>query len=254
VQELESLTEDLNIMADKIKTLIDDNIREQRNLQKSEMKALQAQITPHFLYNTLDSIIWLAEGNRNEQVISITRAFSDFFRISLSRGSEWVPVRDELKHIESYLTIQKIRYRDILDYTIEYERETGDMVMLKLLLQPLVENALYHGIKNKRGKGTISVKGWQEGEFLRFRVADDGIGMSPGQLASVKEQLAHPPESLESKDETRGYGLYNIAKRLELYYNRKGLLDIRSVHGEGTELMLSIPCSMTGDGKELRRV
>jgi two-component system sensor histidine kinase YesM len=254
VQELESLTEDLNIMADKIKTLIDDNIREQRNLQKSEMKALQAQITPHFLYNTLDSIVWLAEGNRNEQVISITRAFSEFFRISLNRGSEWVRVRDEFKHIESYLTIQKIRYRDILDYTVEYERETGDMVMLKLLLQPLVENALYHGIKNKRGRGTISVKGWQEGGFLRFRVADDGIGMSPGQLASVKEQLAHPPESFVSKDETRGYGLYNIAKRLELYYNRKGLLDIRSVYGEGTELMLSIPCSMTGDGKELRRV
>jgi two-component system sensor histidine kinase YesM len=174
-----------------------------------------------------------------------------------------VLVRDEFKHIESYLTIQKIRYRDILDYTIEYERETGDMIMLKLLLQPLVENALYHGIKNKRGRGIISVKGWKEDGFLRFRVADNGIGMTLEQLDSLKEQLTHPPESFMSKDETRGYGLYNIAKRLELYYNRKGLLDIRSVYGEGTEVMLLIPCSMMDDvkpyyqdseGKELQRV
>jgi two-component system sensor histidine kinase YesM len=243
VQELEHLTEDLNIMADKIKTLIDENIREQRNLQKSEMKALQAQITPHFLYNTLDSIVWLAEGNQNEQVISITRAFSDFFRISLNRGNEWVRVRDEFKHIESYLTIQKIRYRDILDYSIEYERDMEDRIMLKLLLQPLVENALYHGIKNKRGKGTISVKGQRDNGFLRFSVADNGIGMSDEQLASVKEQLSQAPDLSrpEAETETRVYGLYNVARRLELYYNRTDLLDIQSVYKEGTRVTLLIP-------------
>ncbi|MCL2270735.1 MAG: sensor histidine kinase [Treponema sp.] len=244
VQELETLTKDLNIMADKIKTLIDENIREQRNLQKSEMRALQAQITPHFLYNTMDSIVWLAEGNKNEQVISITRAFSDFFRISLNRGDEWVRVLDEFKHIESYLTIQKIRYRDILDYSIEYEHEMERKIMLKLLLQPLVENALYHGIKNKRGKGYIVVKGWQDSGFLRFSVTDNGIGMTAEQLASVKGQLTGQPvprNEPASETENRIYGLYSVTKRLELYYNRTGLLDIQSVYREGTKVTLSIP-------------
>jgi two-component system sensor histidine kinase YesM len=241
VQELETLTENLNIMADKIKTLIDENIREQRNLQKSEMKALQAQITPHFLYNTLDSIVWLAEGNRKEQVISITRAFSDFFRISLNRGDEWVQVQDEFKHIESYLTIQKIRYRDILDYSIEYEHEMEKKNMLKLLLQPLVENALYHGIKNKRGRGTITVRGWRENGFLCFSVADNGIGMTGEQLASVRGQLAGMPGPVAADAENRIYGLYNVTKRLELYYNRTDLLNIQSVYREGTKITLLVP-------------
>jgi len=237
VRELETLALDLNTMAGKIKTLIDENIREQKNLQKSEMKALQAQITPHFLYNTLDSIIWLAEGNKNEQVISITRAFSDFFRISLNRGNEWVLVQDEFKHVESYLTIQKIRYRDILDYSIEYEDAMEQKTILKLLLQPLVENALYHGIKNKRGKGLIKVRGWMEtGEtdWLFFSVEDNGIGITGEQLAIIREQ----PEDMQA---AKSYGLFNVARRLELYYNLTGLLDIQSVYTEGTKVTLRIP-------------
>jgi two-component system sensor histidine kinase YesM len=235
-QELEDLTEDLNIMADKIKTLIDENTREQRNRQKSEMKALQAQITPHFLYNTLDSIVWLAESRRNEQVISITRAFSDFFRISLNRGNEWVRVRDEFKHIESYLTIQKIRYSDILDYSTDYEKSMEGEIMLKLLLQPLVENALYHGIKNKRGRGMIAARGWREGGFLCFSVEDNGIGMTGEQLAGVKMRM-----NVSSETDPPAFGLYNVSRRLELYYNRTDLIDIKSVFQEGTKVTLLIP-------------
>jgi two-component system sensor histidine kinase YesM len=254
VRELETLTQDLNTMAGKIKTLIEANIREQRNFQKSELKALQAQITPHFLYNTLDSIVWLAEVNQKEQVISITRAFSDFFRISLNRGNEWVSVRDEFKHIESYLTIQKIRYRDILDYSIVYDRVMEEKIMLKLLLQPLVENALYHGIKNKRGRGSITVKGWLEqslnaegndGEtftqehYLCFSIEDNGIGMTAEQLRSIGEGLYHAPASSDA--ENKSYGLYNVAKRLELYYNNAELLHIQSVYKVGTIVTLRIP-------------
>ena len=245
VKELETLALDLNAMAEKIRTLIDANIREQRNLQKSEMRALQAQITPHFLYNTLDSIIWLAEGNRNKQVISITRAFSDFFRISLNSGNEWMKVRDEFKHIESYLTVQKIRYRDILDYSIDYESAMEQKAILKLLLQPLVENALYHGIKNKRGMGLITVRGRMESDsWLFFSVEDNGIGMTGEQLAAVRE---HPGTSADSAEAgsslpaARSYGLYNVVKRLELYYNRTDLLDIQSVYKEGTKVTLRIP-------------
>jgi two-component system sensor histidine kinase YesM len=243
VRELETLALDLNTMAGKIKTLIDENTREQVNLQKSEMKALQAQITPHFLYNTLDSIIWLAEGNRNEQVISITRAFSDFFRISLNRGNEWVLVKDEFKHVESYLTIQKIRYRDILDYSIDYEDAMEKKPILKLLLQPLVENALYHGIKNKRGKGLITVRGWMAADdtnWLCFSVEDNGIGMTPEQLDAIREQLGSATQTREPQP-ARSYGLYNVGKRLELYYNLTGLLDIQSVYKEGTKVTLRIP-------------
>jgi two-component system sensor histidine kinase YesM len=239
--EFHTLTENLNTMAGKIKALLEDNIREQRNLQKSEMKALQAQISPHFLYNTLDSIIWLAEGSQYEEVISITRALSNFFRISLNRGNEWVSVHDEFKHIESYLTIQKIRYRDILDYSIEYEHEMGDKTILKLLLQPLVENALYHGIKNKRGRGTIRARGWREDSCLRFSIEDNGIGMTAGQLGNIKKQLREtlaPPNAI--------YGLYNVSKRLELYYNRTDLLEIQSVYKEGTLVTLKVPEAYQG--------
>jgi two-component system sensor histidine kinase YesM len=238
IAEFHNLTENLNLMAEKIKTLLEDNIREQQNRQKSEMKALQAQISPHFLYNTLDSIIWLAEGKHYEAVVSITRAFSSFFRISLNQGSEWVAVHDEFKHIESYLTIQKIRYRDILDYSIEYEQDMGEKIILKLLLQPLVENALYHGIKNKRGQGTIRVRGRQEAGCLCFIVSDNGIGITGDQLENIRAQLRKPPAP---DAQTAIYGLYNVSRRLELYYGRQGLLEITSVYREGTVVTLKIP-------------
>jgi two-component system sensor histidine kinase YesM len=243
IAEFHTLTDNLNTMAGKIKALLEDNIREQQNRQKSEMKALQAQISPHFLYNTLDSIIWLAEGNQYEEVISITRALSNFFRISLNRGSEWVNVHDEFKHVESYLTIQKIRYRDILDYSIEYEQEMGGSTILKLLLQPLVENALYHGIKNKRGRGTIRVRGWREDACLRFSIEDNGIGMTGEQLENIKKQLRETPAP---DGLTAIYGLYNVNRRLELYYNRTDLLEIESIYREGTRVSLKVPGAYQG--------
>ncbi|GHV40226.1 histidine kinase [Spirochaetia bacterium] len=249
VKEFGTLTEDLNTMAGKIKTLIETNVAEQKNLQKSEMKALQAQISPHFLYNTLDSIVWLAEGSQSAEVISITRALSTFFRVSLNRGNEWVSVKDEFTHVESYLTIQKIRYRDILDYSIDYEKEMEARIILKLLLQPLVENALYHGIKNKRGRGMIQIRGWwedscQDGSsrdvpsYLCFSIADNGIGMTEEQLKNIEEGLR---KGAEGEGGNKGYGLYNVSRRLELYYNRSDLLEIQSVYREGTTVILRIP-------------
>lgn len=238
VMELDNLTENLNIMAVKIQELIAANIREQQNLQKSEMKALQAQITPHFLYNTFDTIIWLAEAHQYDQVIEITRAFSNFFRISLNRGKEWITVEEEFEHIKSYLTIQKIRYRDILDYTIVYEPEMAGEPVLKLLLQPLVENALYHGIKNKRGRGTLAVRGWKQGKFLCFSVEDNGIGMTDERLAEIVTQIdgSVDPETLSNV-----YGLYNVNRRLDLYYSGKTRLEIESVYREGTKVSFKVP-------------
>lgn len=238
VQELDSLTENLNTMAVRIRELIEKNIQEQKNHQKSEMKALQAQITPHFLYNTLDTIIWLAEAKQYDQVISVTRAFSSFFRTSLSKGKDWISVEEEFNHVESYLTIQKIRYRDILDYSVEYDRSMADNMMVKLLLQPLVENALYHGIKNKRGRGTLAVRGWTEGRMMCFSIEDNGIGMTDDRLRDILLQVRG-----ESDPDSHGdiYGLYNVNKRLELYYNRAARLDIESRFREGTRVYFSVP-------------
>ncbi len=238
VEELDDLTENLNIMAVKIKELIDTNIEEQKNLQKSEMKALQAQITPHFLYNTLDTIVWLAEGKQNEQVISVARSFSSFFRTTLNRGNDWTLVSNEFKHIENYLNIQKVRYRDILDYTIDFEPAIMEKTILKILLQPIVENALYHGIKNKRGKGKLSVRGWHENGNLCFQVNDNGIGIKPERLENIREQINGSFDTSEKHDV---YGLYNVNKRLSLYYNSDIRLDINSVYMEGTTVSFKVP-------------
>ena len=155
VDEITELGISFNIMTSRIRELLDSKVREQENLKKAELKALQAQINPHFLYNTLDTIVWMAEASKTDQVIELVRALSSFFRIALSRGRDWIPIRQEIEHVQSYLYIQKIRYRDILDYEIDVDESILDGTILKLTLQPLAENALYHGIKNKRNGGTI---------------------------------------------------------------------------------------------------
>lgn len=250
VMELDHLAENLNTMAGRIQSLIDENVREQKNLQKAQMKALQAQITPHFLYNTLDTIVWLAEDNDMDEVVEITKAFSAFFRISLSRGHDWITIAQEMEHIASYLKIQGVRYRDILEYDIECDEGIEDVPMLKILLQPLVENAIYHGIKNKRGRGKIKVSARKvtafggEGEGVRFCVRDNGIGFSETRMREVLEELSSPDgEGLKVS-----YGLYNVNKRLRLYYDGKVSLEIKSVAGEGSEVSFVIP--RTFDTKE----
>lgn len=148
--EIADLCHSFNIMLQKIKELMDRSLKEHENLKKSELRVLQAQINPHFLYNTLDAIVWMTEANNSEQVVEITKALSSFFRISLSKGKEWITIKDEVEHTRSYLVIQKMRYRDILDFKIDFEEDIMEYKILKLTLQPIVENALYHGIKNKR--------------------------------------------------------------------------------------------------------
>ena len=235
VTELHELTESLNSMAGRLQDLIDENRREQENLKKSELRALQAQINPHFLYNTLDAIVWLAEAGQTREVIHITRALSDFFRISLSQGKDWIPLSEEIKHLTGYLTIQKIRYRDILDYQIEIPDELGSCQVLKLLMQPLVENAIYHGIKHRRGRGLVKVTGRMEGAWLILQVQDNGAGMSPERLLQVRDGLSG------DGGESAGYGLFNVNKRIQLYYNQPQGVWIESQVGEGTTVTLKLP-------------
>lgn len=243
VNELNTLAENLNTMAGQIDLLIQKNMEEQKNFQKAEMKALQAQITPHFLYNTFDTIVWLAEEEHTEEVVRITKAFSDFLRISLSRGHEWITISQELEHIKNYLTIQKIRYADILNYSIDADEALMDVKMIKLVLQPLIENAIYHGIKNKRGRGKLKVSAHFTNDsrtFVCFTVEDNGAGFTEERLGQVRNELRTGAQDSEKLSSV--YGLYNVNKKLKLYYgeNTEGLL-IESEAGKGSKISFTIP-------------
>ena len=242
VVELKELGEQINQMADRLETLIEQVRQKQDNLARAELRTLQAQINPHFLYNTLDTIVWQAESGKGDEVVRLTRNLSDFFRISLSSGADWIPVSQELKHVSAYLSIQKTRYRDILDYEVEQPEGLEEIYMLKLLLQPLVEDALYHGIKNKRGGGKISVLVKRQNRVLTFTVADNGRGMTPEQLKELQESLRAEtptaPATLEPGHS--GFGMRNVDMRIRLYYGKQTGLLIRS-GPEGTEVSFGIP-------------
>jgi two-component system sensor histidine kinase YesM len=242
VDEITELGMSFNIMIGKIKELLDSKIKEQENLKKAELRALQAQINPHFLYNTLDTIIWMAESKKTDQVVKIVSALSDFFRISLSKGMDWIAIGEEVERIRSYLTIQKMRYRDILDFKIKVDEDVSENTILKLILQPLVENALYHGIKNKRQGGTISVRARRKGENeVLLEVEDDGIGFTPEKLAQLRTEL--DDDSGDIKLES-GFGIGNVNKRIRLYYGKPYGLSVQSEYTTGTCVTLVIPAKM----------
>lgn len=236
--ELAVLGSSFNRMVEEIGKLVEDIRVEQLNLRATELKLLQAQINPHFLYNTLDTIVWLAEAGKKEEVVWMVSTLSNFFRTTLSKGRDYITVREEESHIRSYLEIQQFRYRDILKYEIQIPAELDEFMILKLTLQPLVENALYHGIKNKRGLGHIRVTGELDGEKLVFRVWDDGIGMTQERLAQVRQMIRG---EVQSEDQSSGFGLFNVWQRLQLNYGIEYGLEIDSLYGEWTESRVTIP-------------
>jgi two-component system sensor histidine kinase YesM len=239
ISELDELTDSLNTMAEKLGELIAQNLNKQQNLQKAEMKALQAQIAPHFMYNTLDTILSLAEDGQNRNVVTTTLALSNFFRLSLSNGRDWVAVAEETSHVESYLAIQKIRYGAILEYEIDIDEAILGESMLKIVLQPLVENAIYHGIKETRRAGLIKLTGRSSNGFLEFTVEDNGLGMTSDELHQLRENLCH-------YDVTRpgvGFGLHNVMKRVQLYYETDDGLTVESEYNQGTSVTLRLPVS-----------
>ena len=236
VDELRALSNSLNTMAGRLGGLMEENRLEQESLKKSELRVLQAQVTPHFLYNTLDAIVWLAEAKKTEEVISITRALSDFYRISLSDGHDWITLAQEEEHLRGYLTIQKIRYRDILDYEIDIQPGLRTEMILKLSIQPLVENAIYHGIRNRRGGGLITVRVWKEQGQLHVCVSDNGAGMSRERLFELRQMMAGRHEG-----DLSGFGLFNVDQRIKLYYAQPQGLHIESEQGQGSSISFHVP-------------
>ncbi|MCR4586984.1 MAG: histidine kinase [Lachnospiraceae bacterium] len=239
VTELRNLTRQVNIMADHLEEMMKKSQEDGRKLRKAELRTMQAQINPHFLYNTLDAILWKAEAGEMAEVIQLTNALSDFFRISLSSGADWIPISQEKKHIEGYLKIQQTRYRDIMRYEIDIPDDMGEYYILKLLLQPLVENALYHGIKIKRGGGTIKVSGRMEDGQLVFTVRDTGSGMTREQLRDLSERMKKGQPSVSEGG--GGFGLVNVNLRIRLYYNQTEGLQIES-NEDGTVVSFQVPC------------
>ena len=214
--------------------LMEQNVEEQRQKRKSELKALQAQINPHFIYNTLDSIIWMAEWGKTKEVVLMTSSLAKLLRQSISNQNELVRVEEEVEYTRSYLTIQKMRYKDKLKYEILVNPEIQSKKIPKLVLQPLVENAIYHGIKYKEGKGVVCIDGYKEGSSMVLKVQDDGIGMNEEQLKKIFEKR-------ETDTRRNGVGVLNVHERIQLYYGKEYGLKFSSIEGFGTTVEIRIP-------------
>ena len=233
ITELRTLDGAFDKMADRIGNLMEKQRQDQQSLHRAELELLQAQINPHFLYNTLDSIVILAESQREEDVIDMVTSLSTFFRNSLNRGEDIISLRSELNQAKSYLEIQHIRYSDILTYSIDVPESVQDCPVPKLILQPLIENALYHGIKNRRGRGLIEITGEEAGGDLLLRVRDNGAGMSPEQLAQLQSGVYEEHHS--------GLGLKNVHQRIRLYCGEPYGLTFESAVGQGTAVTVRLP-------------
>lgn len=232
IEEIEELDEGINKMARKISALL-ENVRQEREMQHlTELQLIQAQVNPHFLYNTLDTIVWLIEGGMTDDAVEMISSLSIFFRTSLSKGNDIIPLSEEERHTLSYLEIQQYRYRDILEFEINIPKELSGIPVPKLSIQPLAENALYHGIKNRRGKGKILIEGREEEDALVLTVSDNGQGMTPERLHEVQEAIR--------TGERAGFGLAAVAERIALYYGPGYGMKIFSEEGKGTTVEIRL--------------
>ncbi len=231
-KEVVRLSRAFNRMLEEIRALMDRVVNEQREKRKTELKALQNQINPHFLYNTLDSIVWLAENKRTDDVITTVIALARFFRISISKGATYIPVKDEISHIRNYLTIQKIRYVDRFEYSFEIDPGVYDYKVMKLILQPIVENAIYHGVGDETEK--ITIRAYPENRFLVFEVENSGYGIT-------EERIAEIYQILKGEHSKSSVGMRNVYLRLKLFYGDDADILIRSELDEMTLIKLLIP-------------
>ncbi|MEX1377459.1 MAG: sensor histidine kinase [Eubacteriales bacterium] len=233
VEEVQILSDGIENMVGRLKTQIEKNTDQEKQRRKTELALLQAQISPHFLYNTLDTIIWLIESKEIDAAVTIVCSLSNFFRFSLSRGQNIITLAEEEKHIRSYLEIQQMRYRDIMEYEINIPDNLKNFILPKLTLQPLVENALYHGIKIKRRKGRIMVTGREENGNIILEVADDGYGMEQNRLDEVRASL--------NEEKSDGFGLRTVHQRLQIFFGKEYGLSLESEREAGTKIIVTIP-------------
>lgn len=239
--EIGSLSKAFNMMITEIQNLMEKNIHEQKEKRKSELRALQAQINPHFLYNTLDSIIWMGESNKPKEVVVMTSALAKLLRQSISNENEVLTIAQEIDYIKSYLTIQKMRYKDKLEYEIQVDEDIYDEEIIKLVVQPIVENAIYHGIKFKDTKCLLQIIGYSSGNDIIIKVIDNGVGMS-------EEVLSHIFDEHKVNYKSNGIGVYNVQKRLKLHYGSHYGITYESKLGKGTTATIRIPKRKVQEG------
>jgi two-component system sensor histidine kinase YesM len=233
--EVQHLGTAIRSMVNQMHTLMDNIMIEQESKRKSELDALQAQINPHFLYNTLDSIIWMIENENYDGAIIMVTALARLFRISLSKGKNIITVRDEIEHARNYLTIQNIRYKNKFTYSIETDEKTLNFASIKLIVQPLIENAIYHGMEFMGGDGEILVKTYIKENDLYIDVIDNGLGM----LQEVADTLLTTESKIEKK--SSGIGLKNVNERIQLYFGKSYGVKIYSEPDEGTTISIHMP-------------
>lgn len=233
VEEVQLLSDGIESMVGRLKRLIDMSTKQEKQRRRTELALLQAQINPHFLYNTLDTIVWLIESSEINSAVTMIGSLSNFFRFSLSRGQNVITLAEEEQHIKSYLEILQMRYRDLMQYEINIFEQLKSFILPKLTLQPLVENALYHGIKISRHKGLIQVNGKTQGDRIILEVIDDGSGMSKERLNSVRVSL--------SDEKSEGFGLRTVHQRIQILFGKEYGLKIESTLGVGTKVTVAIP-------------
>ena len=238
--ELQTLSDGFEEMVGQLNSLIQENKKAERRKRHAELELLQAQINPHFLYNTLDTIIWLIEADKKQESIEMVSALSDFFRFCLSRGKDVITLEEEQKHVLSYLSIQKTRYQDRMDYEVHIPESLYSYSIPKLTLQPLVENSIYHGIKLQREKGSIKVDAVDMGDKIELTVKDNGAGMSSQRLDEMRTAM--------ETGEKIGFGLRTVHQRMQLLYGDEYGLTIASTEGVGTTITAVIP-KIQGDEK-----
>ena len=236
--EIEHLGKSLQGSFRQVNTLMDDVVREQEERRRSELDALQSQINPHFLYNTLDSIVWMIEGERNDDAVFMVTQLASLFRISLSKGRTVISIKDELVHARNYMNIQKVRYKDAFEITWNISEEILDYCTVKLILQPILENALYYGIDALGDEGEILVQGRRVGGDIYISVRDNGLGMPPDKVAQLLEDVEH--EERENRHGS-GVGLINVHKRIMLRFGPQYGLKIESEPDEGTTVTIHLP-------------
>lgn len=244
--EVEHLGKSIKNMLGRIKVLMSDLVDEHNAKRKSEFDTLQSQINPHFLYNTLDIIVWMIENENSDKAVNIVTALAKFFRISLSKGKNIITVKDEVEHVRNYLMIQNMRFKNRFEYSIDVDEEVLSYSSLKLMLQPLVENAIYHGMEFMDGDGEIDVKVFKEDDSLYFTITDNGLGMSEDMV-----------EILLSKDfvpskKGSGIGVKNVNERIKLYFGSEYGLKVESEPDEGTKITIHLPAVVYGENDEDR--
>ena len=226
--ELREVTRQFNAMLDQIDQLMIDIRRQEETTRQYQLQALSSQINPHFLYNTLDTIIWMAEFQDSQRVVQVTKSLATYFRLALNQGKDLISLSDEINHVRQYLFIQKQRYGDKLEYEINENPAFDNLVLPKLVLQPLVENALYHGIKEKEGQGHIKVSVQKQDSGLVIRIEDDGVGF---QAAG---------DSSQSQLKRGGVGLQNVDQRFKLHFGEHYQMKIDSIPSKGTTVEIYI--------------